>query len=238
MIPSIQFRPALPTDRRQIRRLLRSCCGQVPSSSWQGQNFNAGFLLALFLYWLLTIGGLRLLLGGLLSLSLIALAGWLNQYLFENWHNYWVIEDGGQLIACARLTDYGIYAVLSDLVVMPNRRRQNMATRLLSAILQLDSRLNSSSPPPLVQPAQGLYLACASELVEFYQRFGFVEVSASLLPVHLKRELELNRSSELMVLKRTHSFAGSGVEVRIGGGQGGVAPLWGTESPTPPSHKS
>jgi GNAT superfamily N-acetyltransferase len=185
-----RFRPALPCERRQIRLLLRTYHNQEVCSSGRcslKHYFCLGLLLALGLHGLVAVGGVQLLLYGGVGLGTVALIWWLNLWLFEDWRNYWVIEQGNQLIACAKLTHYRTYSVLCDVTVAPNYRRQGIGTLLVESITQTER--------------QPLYLACKPKLVRFYQRLGFVAVNPCLLSVYLRHELGLSEEPGLMPLR-------------------------------------
>lgn len=187
------FRPALPPDRRQIRLLLRSYSCDSHSSRWQstGRLFCVGLLLALMLHWLLALGGLQLLLCGVLGCSAVGMACWLNLWLFEDWQNYWVVERNKRLIACGKLTHYKIYSVLSNLVVAPEHRQRGIGSLLVISIAQVADQTAN----------QPLYLACKPNLIQFYQRLGFVSVESQLLSAYLREELGLNQQPKLLVLR-------------------------------------
>lgn len=189
---SYQFRPALPADRRQIRRLLSCYHYPAPSFSWRqlSQFFCLGLLLTAGLHWLFVLGGLLLVLHLMLGLSTVIATYWLNLRLFEDWQNYWVVEQNQSLIACGRLTCYGRYTVLSDVVVAPERRRQGVGSFLITSLAQ-----KADYP---------LYLACTPKLTQFYQRLGFAVIAPHLLGLSLRRELGLSHKTKLMVLQFKH----------------------------------
>jgi amino-acid N-acetyltransferase len=139
----------------------------------------------------MVVGGLPVLLLGILSLSTIAIAGWLNFQLFEDWPNYWVIEQNNRLIACARLTDSGAYTILSDVVVLAEQRQRGVGTLLLGEVCRLRQLICG----------QPVYLSCRPSLVRFYQRFGFELTDSNTLSPRLQHELGLDTQPQLLALK-------------------------------------
>jgi GNAT superfamily N-acetyltransferase len=229
---SYRFRPALPHDRRQIRLLLR-CFDQAelrfgpveaPGSprkpSWYGlssrhlkwlaaRQFGLGLLLGLVLHGLWSWGGLPLLSLGLLGSSMVAWACWLNLYLFADWQNYWVIEQGSSLIACGKLTYGRTHVILADVVVSPSWRRQGVGAFLVKSIV--DQVLDQSAVNPagnftthradqIYGQVLPVYLACLPRLVPFYQRFGFQPVELSHLSFGLRQELGLRMQPALRAM--------------------------------------
>lgn len=184
------FRPALPADRWQIRRLLESYDRtRSKSLGWQaGQHFGVGILLGLWLHAVVVLGGMLLALYGLLVLGTILGCVWLNLSLFSDWQNYWVIEQNAHLIACCKLTSYRGYAVLSDVVVLPEQRQRGIGSQLVQSTVRRSQQL--------------IYLACLPERISFYQRLGFDPVSPALLSTQLKRLLGLDQQPALRVLLR------------------------------------
>jgi N-acetylglutamate synthase-like GNAT family acetyltransferase len=197
VLAQFQVRLALPQDRRQIRLLLREYHHCRRLTIWRclgwrclgWRYFGLGLGFAWVLHWLLIVGGLQLLSLGLLVLGSLGLAGWVNLRLAD-WRHYWVIEQERQLVACAKLTCYQTYAVLSDVVVAVNWRQLGVGSRLLTAIAQ-----GVNLP---------IYLACRPELAGFYQRLGFHSVCPQTLSAYLRQELDL-QNSQLKALCRLHS---------------------------------
>lgn len=185
LLPHWHFRPALPHDRHQIYQLLHN---QRQSILWQqlGQGFGWGMLLALGLHLLLIIGGLRLLLFGLVSITTVVIGAWLDRWLFGDWQNYWIVEQNNSLLACGKLACYRTYAVLSDVVVSPQHRQQGIGSFLVKSCMQ--------------QVGKPIYLACFPNRIKFYQRLQFVPVDPHSLTAHLRRSLELDLEPELVPL--------------------------------------
>jgi N-acetylglutamate synthase-like GNAT family acetyltransferase len=184
-LASCRFRPALPRDRHQVRRLLHS---DDQRAAWQllGAGFSCGVLLALGLHWLLAIGGLQLLGWGIAGIGALTIGTWLDRQLLSDWQNYWVIEQNNRLIACGKVTCYRTYAVLSDVVVSPEHRQQGIGSFLVKSFIQ--------------QTKNPLYLACFPNRVRFYQRLNFAPVDARSLSAHLRRSLELDLEPNLIAL--------------------------------------
>jgi amino-acid N-acetyltransferase len=91
------------------------------------------------------------------------------------WHQFWVIEHEGRIIACGQLRDYLDAQELGSLVVAPAWRGKGLGKHLTRHLIE------SASKP--------LYLEClGNQLAEFYTTLGFVSVSWQALPKSLKRK--------------------------------------------------
>lgn len=179
------FRPALPSDRRQIRRLLQNYHRQDGVGSISGL-LGSKLLAGLGLCGLLTASGTLGLLYALAIMIAVYISRWLSLGLFGVWQNYWVFEQNHRLVACCKLISYNTYAVLSDVVVLPKQRCQGIGTFLVrSAVHQI---------------TQPVYLACLPERLLFYQRLKFTPAASSSLTVHLKYVLGLDLDANLKVL--------------------------------------
>ncbi len=229
-----RFRPALPRDRRQIRLLLRCfnqaelrigptqsgtnptksglrClfCPHQQGEKWfqaAGRRFGLGLLLGLLLHGLWNWGGLPLLSYGLLGSGAVAFLCWLNLYLFADWQNYGVVEQGHSLIACGKLTYGKTQAVLADVIVSPNWRGQGVGAFLIKSLIDQaalyqgpgdQAACRTNLPKQAILP---IYLACAPRLMPFYQRFGFQPLELSQLSFALRQELGLRRQPALRAM--------------------------------------
>jgi N-acetylglutamate synthase-like GNAT family acetyltransferase len=204
-----RFRPALPPDRHQIRWLLRTSVqppllqGHLrgrPFCPFSCFTFCTKVLLGLALTWLVAIGGMELALYVGLGCLAIAMASWLNQWLFEDWQSYWVVECNRRLIACGQLNHFMGYSVLSDVVVTPAKRQQGIGSFLVASIAQIAACAES----------QPLYLACEPNLARFYQNLGFSVIESRWLMPDLKRELGLDQQSNLLALRWAKRYSPEG----------------------------
>ena len=74
------------------------------------------------------------------------------------------IEDGGDLVAAARvLTDFAYYATVFDVIVAADRREESFGEFLMAEIVE----------HPALQSVDGLSLLCRRGLVPFYESVGF-----------------------------------------------------------------
>lgn len=77
---------------------------------------------------------------------------------------FWVIELKGQIIACGQLRTFAQAQELGSIVVKKSYRNQGLGTYLTQHLIEI-----SNYP---------LYLEClGTQLKNFYQRLGFVEVN-------------------------------------------------------------
>ena len=96
-----------------------------------------------------------------------------------NWHQFWVIESDGRLVACGQLRSFSGAQELGSLVVLPAWRGQGLGTYLVEHLIK--------------QATQPLYLECLGQkLARFYDRFGFVPVTWEELPRSLKIKFALS----------------------------------------------
>ena len=96
-----------------------------------------------------------------------------------SWHQFWVIESDGRLVACGQLRSFPGAQELGSLVVSPTWRGQGLGTYLVEHLIK--------------QATQPLYLECLGRrLASFYSQFGFVPVSWGELPRSLKIKFGLS----------------------------------------------
>lgn len=95
------------------------------------------------------------------------------------WSQFWVIEQGGQVIACGQLRSFTAAQELGSLVVVRAWRRQGLGTALTQHLIQ--------------QATEPLYLEClGTTLAQFYRRLGFESVSWPELPRSLQVKFGLS----------------------------------------------
>lgn len=96
------------------------------------------------------------------------------------WQQFWVIECGGKVIACAQLRSFPEAQELGSLVVAKEWRNRGLGTLLSQHLIQ--------------QANQPLYLECLGDrLANFYQRLGFVPTAWQDLPQALQRKFGTSR---------------------------------------------
>lgn len=92
-----------------------------------------------------------------------------------HWQQFWLIECGGRVIACAQLRTFSEAQELGSLVVAKEWRNRGLGAFLTQHLIQ--------------QANQPLYLECLGDrLAIFYQRLGFVPVFWQDLPRALQRK--------------------------------------------------
>jgi amino-acid N-acetyltransferase len=97
------------------------------------------------------------------------------------WHQFWVIECAGEVVACAQLRSYADAQELGSLVVNSDWRNRGLGTYLTLHLIQ--------------QAEKPLYLECLGDpLVQFYQRLGFSRVTWQALPKSLKRKFGVTQA--------------------------------------------
>ena len=84
-----------------------------------------------------------------------------------------LVDDGGRLIAFARvLTDETYVALLLDVIVAESRRGESLGRALIDAVLS----------QPRLGPVNSIEVVCQPDLVAFYERWGFTtDVGRSML---------------------------------------------------------
>lgn len=91
------------------------------------------------------------------------------------WQQFWVIECGEKVIACAQLRTFLEAQELGSLVVAKDWRNRGLGTVLSQHLIQ--------------QANQPLYLECLGDrLADFYKRLGFVPIPWQDLPQSLQRK--------------------------------------------------
>jgi amino-acid N-acetyltransferase len=102
------------------------------------------------------------------------------------WQQFWIIERGGDVIACGQLRCHGMVQELGSLVVAPPQRQQGLGTYLVQYLIQ--------------QSTQPLYLECLGKnLQQYYHRFGFVPISWKLLPSELKLKFGISQLGRIVL---------------------------------------
>lgn len=102
----------------------------------------------------------------------------------------WLIESNGLVVGYGLISHHKTYSILSSLYIVPTHRNQGLGSFLLKEIIE---NYNNNKL---------LYLLCRSNLISFYQRFGFVSVSRKQLPLKIRFSLVpvlmLNKSVALV----------------------------------------
>ena len=79
-----------------------------------------------------------------------------------------LIDDAGRLAGFARVVTDGIYkATVFDVIVAQDHRGTGLGQRLLDAVME----------HPVVTGCRHVELQCKPDLVDFYARWGFAEVT-------------------------------------------------------------
>jgi len=187
----IWLRPAQSTEAQSIARLVRQLGKTLRGGSvrwlWLEIWFGLGLCAVSWSLWMnlwlnlwtngwMTIA-LFIPLGGLM-----VLAGLLVWYIPKvNWADYWVVEVGGEIVACAKLYEGEATCELYDVFVVPAWRGQGFGTALLKQLL--------------AQARYPVYLASLPNTISFYEALGFHRMSNgphnSPLDFNLKRRLSL-----------------------------------------------
>ncbi len=182
-------RPAIARDRWQIHLLLQHFNWEAtPGKSWTSSwvKYAGLALLALLGFHGLPRLGMDILVP---VMGLLCIGGFtfLLSILFsKEWQKFWVIEQAGQIVACAKLCRYPTYSVLYSVVVSPALRQQGMGSGLVYQVSQAATR--------------PLYLACFPVRLGFYTRLGFVRVRSQDLSPMLQYELGLTSQPDIIPL--------------------------------------
>jgi amino-acid N-acetyltransferase len=178
--PGIYLRRAQEQDARAIAALVKqlglTLQGNDRRSAWPLLWVGVGFWGVLALYhW----GTAMALLGAVLSamvplgvfFGLLWTIAWLNPLI--TWSDYWVIENHGSLIACAKLYEGNRTCELYDVFVVPHWRGCGFGTLLVKTLSQ--------------EARYSLYLACLPNAIGFYEGLGFVTTTEILDPGLMRR---------------------------------------------------
>ena len=183
------LRSATQLDKWQIRRLLRNFDREMSRPAQRSplkKYLGYGILAAVAVCFVMQQGW-KVLLYPLIIIAISFLGDWLSTVVSQDWRKYWVIEQHGQIVACAKLCRYERYSILYNLLVAPQQRRQGLGTAL---VIHLSDKA--------VRP---LYLACYPHRMSFYTRLGFEPVPARTLSHLIRHDLGLTTRSELLSLK-------------------------------------
>ncbi|MBF2072607.1 MAG: GNAT family N-acetyltransferase [Synechococcales cyanobacterium C42_A2020_086] len=179
-----QLRSLLRLAKREERLLTRKI-------SWQ-LKLMGGLLIALGLYGLSALVGLRVMLYGLLAVALLGVAIWLYPPISLEYSRFWVVEHRGRLLACGQLSNCmaypGGYSLLSDVVVARPWQRQGIGSFLVK-------ELSRRVPHPL-------YLLTAPRHLEFYRRLGFEVVPPWQVAAAIRVQLGLAHRPTYLLLVR------------------------------------
>lgn len=183
------LRPATQLDKWQIRRLLRNFDRETSRSTQRSplKKYLGYSILAAIGFYFVMQQGWTALLYPLMLVAISFLSGWISTAISQDWRKYWVIEQQGQLVACAKLCCYDRYSILYNLLVTPQHRGQGLGTAL---VVHLGHKA--------VKP---LYLACYPHRMSFYTGLGFEPVPARTLSHLIRHDLGLTTRSELLPLK-------------------------------------
>lgn len=102
----------------------------------------------------------------------------------------WLIESNGLVVGYGLISFHKNYSMLNSLYIVPAHRHQRLGSFLLKEIIE---NYHNNNP---------LYLLCKSNLVGFYQRFGFVSISRKQIPLRIRFSLVpvlmLNKSVDIV----------------------------------------
>ncbi len=96
---------------------------------------------------------------------------WLNPLI--TWSDYWVIDNNGSLIACAKLYEGNDTCEIYDVFVVPHWRGYGFGTSLVETLSQ--------------QARHPIYLACLPNAIGFYEGLGFDQTNDILDPGLMRR---------------------------------------------------
>jgi N-acetylglutamate synthase-like GNAT family acetyltransferase len=179
--PGIYLRRAQEKDSRAIAALVKQLGRTLQSNDrrsvwplllWVGVGFWGVLALS---YWGTAVALLKALLGAIVPLGvflgLVGTIAWLNPLI--TWSDYWVIENHGSLVACAKLYEGNTTCELYDVFVVPHWRGYGFGTLLVKTLSQ--------------EARYSLYLACLPNAIGFYERLGFTTTIEALDPGLMRR---------------------------------------------------
>ncbi|MDY6783700.1 MAG: GNAT family N-acetyltransferase [Cyanobacteriota bacterium] len=98
---------------------------------------------------------------------------------------FWVIKNGGKIIACGQLRNFADAQELGSLVVAKTWRGQGLGTKLTQHLI--------------AQATKPLYLEClGTSLAQFYHHLGFVEIAPEEVPRSLRFKFGLSRLGKIL----------------------------------------
>jgi N-acetylglutamate synthase-like GNAT family acetyltransferase len=190
--PGCLVRRAQLSDRGMIRHLLEAFRREVLPQISRVERLLKGFALLLLLALVIALFAnlefqavFNLLMAPAIALTLgLIIAYWLTNN--DDWLHFWVVEQDGVLIACAKLRNHSRYSLLHDLYVLPEWRAQGVGSYLVT-------HLAGHATKPL-------YLTCLPTLVQFYLRLGFTPVAPKSLSPLLQYDLGIPGRFDVVAL--------------------------------------
>ncbi len=176
----IYLRKARETDARAIAALVKqlgqTLQGDDRRSRWPLVWVGVSFWGVLALYhWQTAMALLGAVFSAIVPLGvffgLLWTIAWLNPLI--TWSDYWVIENQGSVIACAKLYEGHSTCELYDVFVVPHWRGFGFGTALVKTLTQ--------------QARHSTYLACLPNAIGFYEGLGFTQTTDSLDPGLMRR---------------------------------------------------
>ncbi|MEB3217154.1 MAG: GNAT family N-acetyltransferase [Nostocales cyanobacterium 94392] len=102
------------------------------------------------------------------------------------WQQFWLVECDSNVIGCGQLRNFREAQELGSLVVAKKWRNRGLGTFITEHLIE--------------QATQPLYLECLGDkLVNYYQKFGFVPIYFSDLPVSLKSKFRLSQLGKQLI---------------------------------------
>jgi amino-acid N-acetyltransferase len=96
------------------------------------------------------------------------------------WHQFWIIECNGKVVACGQLRTFEDARELGSLVVAKPWRDRGLGTTLTQQLI--------------AEATQPLYLECLGKtLPHYYQNLGFVPVAYAQLPSSLQAKFKISQ---------------------------------------------
>lgn len=102
------------------------------------------------------------------------------------WQQFWIIEFEKNIIACGQLRNFNEAQELGSLVVEKNWRSRGLGSLIAEHLIN--------------QAIQPLYLEClGNNLVNYYQKLGFVSVDFKNLPLSLKSKFKISQLGKKII---------------------------------------
>ena len=175
----ICLRNAQDYDDRAIASLVQQLGRTLRPNGRYWKRGAIGFISGLWLVVALSQKAFAFaLLGAVMPLGiffgLMWLINWLNPLI--TWSDYWVIENNGSIIACAKLYEGSSTCELYDVFVVPHWRGNGFGTTLVETLVE--------------KARYPIYLACLPNAIGFYEALGFT-CTTEPLDAELMRRLSL-----------------------------------------------
>jgi N-acetylglutamate synthase-like GNAT family acetyltransferase len=173
--PGFVIRPVNNSDTWKLKSLL-----------WNWRE-NDSVLSSLNSTWtFIAVVFILLLIANIILFALLLIIYFLYEFSIKNYSGFWTVEYQKKLVACAELRKRRGCSVIFNLFVKQEYRHQKLGSCLIEHLIH--------------EGKKPIYLSCISDLIPFYNNFGFIAISPEQVPRELLLELTLSKELSIVPL--------------------------------------